>query len=295
VFNGNISNLITPTESSGGGALYIAGTAISIQRTAFSGNLSPAGWGGAIFTNLGNTVLITDTSFNANLAGSLTQAELAGAIYNRANLTIWRSAFINNSAVQGDGGALVVDKGSTTTVVNTTFTANTAPTGFGGAIMITNTQTGGPASSLIARNVTLSTNVAKPPSNHGGIFVGAGHSANVANSIIDGSISGNCVGTVTSGDYNLDSGTDCNFNQPHDIHNGNANLDAPSFNGGPLTLLLTQKLLAGSDAIDAGSNTIFNDALVNKEDQRGESRPKDGDGNGVATCNIGAYESDTLA
>ena len=294
VFNGNITNLITPTNS-GGGAVYFAGTQASLARTAFSGNLSPNGWGGAVYAAINATVLITDTSFNANLAGTPTQSEMAGAIYSQANLNVWRSAFINNIAVQGDGGALVVDKGSTATIANTSFMANTAPLGFGGAIVVTNTQAGGPASSLIAKNVTLWTNAAKPPSDHGGgIFVGPGHSASVGNTIFDGNISGNCTGTVTSLGHNLDSGTGCNLTQTGDIQNGSANLDTPGFNGGPITSLLTQKLLSGSDAIDAGDNAVCNAAPVNKEDQRGDVRPKDGDANGSAVCDIGAYESDTM-
>ena len=95
----------------------------------------------------------------------------------------------------------------------------------------------------------------------------------------------NCVGAITSGGHNLDSGSTCQLGQEGDLSNVDPLLGELTDNGGNTR---TQALLNGSPAIDTGSSTIFLPI-----DQRGVQRPVDGDGDGVAISDIGAYQYDT--
>lgn len=60
-------------------------------------------------------------------------------------------------------------------------------------------------------------------------------------------------------------------------------------NGGPTW---THALLPGSVAIDAGDADACAAAPIAGLDQRGHLRPQDGDGDGEAACDVGAYEAD---
>jgi hypothetical protein len=96
----------------------------------------------------------------------------------------------------------------------------------------------------------------------------------------------NCTGrgAVASLGHNLvRSSNECGYNSDlGDIFATNSMLGPLSDNGGPT---LTHALLIGSPAIDAGDEADF--PLT---DQRGFSRPVDGNSDGISICDIGAYE-----
>jgi predicted outer membrane repeat protein len=289
-------NLVTGTGSDdkapkGGGAIYNdADATLKLVRTALSGNLTPTSSGGAIYNNISATAVISQTSFNGNIAASPGNTTAGGAIYNGGgSLTLLQDTFLNNAVVLGDGGAIANDRHGSATIANSSFTANAAASGNGGAINNTNTQPGGPASSVVAKNVTFSSNAAINSSGHGGaIFNAQGHSLTLGNTIVDNSVGDNCTGTISSLGHNLDSANTCGLGAGGDLTNANPQLDMPAFNGGPLVSLLTQKLKPGSAAIDAGDPAICAADPLNNIDQRGEARPK-----GPA-CDIGSFESDPL-
>jgi len=116
--------------------------------------------------------------------------------------------------------------------------------------------------SAILRSVTLAANNAGIGAN-----LRSTGTLTVVNSIISNPVGGpSCAGTVTSGGYNIDSGTSCGFAQVGDQQSVNPQLGLLQDNGGPTA---THAPAQTSPAIDQGSSGGLT------TDQRGLVRPSD--------------------
>jgi len=179
--------------------------------------------------------------------------------------------------------------GAALTVVNSTISGNRT-NGHGAGILHL-------SEGLVSlNNVTIVNNVADADGNGtgdgGGIYHddSFGGTLNVQNTLIanntDPTSDPDCFGTLTSQGYNLikTASAGCNIvgDTTGNITGQDALLGSLANNGGPTE---THALLPGGPAIDAG-----NDATCEATDQRGEPRPADGNQDGTAICDIGAYE-----
>jgi CSLREA domain-containing protein len=209
-------------------------------------------------------------------------------IYNHGgNLTLERVALSGNVASHIGGGIYNAQMG-TLTVVNSTVSGNTIisdddPLSGGGGIFNKGSLTLN--SSTISGNTVISDDGA--PSVGGGIVNYFG-TTNLHNTIIAGNNAASardCYGTLFSQGYNLIQDTlGCTIhgNTTGNIIGQDPLLGPLQDNGGGT---LTQALLSGSPAIDAGEN-----AACPLTDQRGEPRPMDGDANSSFVCDMGAFE-----
>jgi hypothetical protein len=95
--------------------------------------------------------------------------------------------------------------------------------------------------------------------------------------------------TITSAGNHLATDASCALGAPTDLVTGAPGL-APLLDANGYVWL--SRLLAGSPAIDAGDGPWdpATDAGCGPVDEAGTARPEDGNGDGIAVCDIGAHE-----
>lgn len=281
----------TPTGASGtnGGGLRVtsAGAQVLVDHVRLSG--SEAGNGGGI-SNAG-TLEILDSDIYRNKATGL-----GAAVYNSGDLTIRRSSLRAVRDASGHAEAVYSTQGSTLVVENTLID--------GAPDIVDPTPTGGiyadrPAQ-LTLRNSTLFgfSDVALDVVADGATHVRA------FNSILAHSGDTDCrVGLIAGPapdilfEYDLAEKSEClGFDGAGNVHNTDPVLELLTSSQG--SVVIARRQFFGSPAIDRG---VPPDALGGdparqclSTDQRSTMRPLDGDADGQARCDIGAYEASTL-
>lgn len=264
-------NSISVINNTGAGGIANVGSATSrltVMNSLIKDNSSSTNGGGIRSDGTQNIADIRNSTISSN------QAALAGGgVFNFGIMTLIGNTIENNNARTGGG---VHHFGGQISMSNATISGNTVSDNGGGLYN---------RDSATLVNITLSGNSANGQGTGGNIFNDTA-SISIRNTIVTGSdTDGNCFnseGFVSSLGHNLDSGNTCGFTGVGDLTNTNPMLAALQNNGGPT---FTLALLAGSPAIDGGTNSSCPNT-----DQRGYSRPVDGNSDGSPICDIGAYE-----
>ncbi|MEX2142163.1 MAG: choice-of-anchor Q domain-containing protein [Pirellulales bacterium] len=304
---------ISGNRSESRGAITNTGD-LTVQNTVISGNFGSGIWNEGDLT-------VQDSTISRNFGTAVTSGS---GIYNSASgaATILRTMISENaSAVFGGGGGGINNLG-TLSVIDSTISANTAPTGSylsgggiysqSGTVTITNSTISGNSayagggiynngtmtlrSSTVAHNFTVR-GAGNTSSRPGGVANSESGSLTVQNTIIAGNRLGfgfgaltapdvlgvfNSIGNNLIGDATGSSGWTVSDQTGSATNPLDPRVGPLGDNGGPT---MTHALLDGSPAIDAGNNSAAPTA-----DQRGVARPKDGNGDGTATVDIGAFE-----
>jgi CSLREA domain-containing protein len=268
-----------------GAGVRFLGASLVLQSVRVTGNI---GNQGGVDVEQGTLTMVgsrVDHNGGASVGGLMISGNASGTIvdseisantseYDNAGLANFGTLIVTNSTISGnsaadDGGGLIAGSGSTTRLYNVTIANNTADDDNDGN------------------------------GDGGGLYLYAGADFAAYNSLIgdnNGQLHTDCY-SADSIPYSqflfnlLEHTTGCTFSGTVSFNLfGQAPLLAPlAFNGGGS---LTHALQPGSPAIDADDRILCRDDLIQliTTDQRGYARPIDGDGDGQALCDIGAFE-----
>lgn len=262
--------ILSNTADRSGGGIYIGpyGTLPpAIVGNTIAGNVSGSseGGGGGIYVK-DRPVLIQGNVIRANQAIS----NSGGGLYLTGDTTaqVLGNRVTGNSA-KNDGGGVLVRSGGIY-LANNAIQDNTA-VGSGNGISIGNES---------APRIYNNTLVGNRMENGTGIYIGSGSVPTVVNNIIaDYDVGVHCSSPATISFSVLSNTTDLT---PHCISFTNIITD-PRLDDDKIHLAL------GSPAIDAGQSNA-NDAFVPLVDIDGQSRPADGNCDGIKAVDIGAAE-----
>ena len=294
-------------QGSGGAISNQGGGQVTIADSVITGN-SAANFGGGIYYQPNNFsggpfLSITNSTVSNNISNSDNNSTGdGGGIYLSGGgpaATITGSTISGNTANLGEPISFGNGRGGGIwsevlfTMTNSTVSGNTAQRSYGG-IYIYNIN-GGAGAAVNFTNSTIVNN--RTPGRNGGLLFDNSFSnvtVNLRNSIFanntDNGTSpdlGNIFGsTYNSQGYNLirsTTGATITGTTTGNITGVDPKLDKVLRNNGGATL--TYALRPCSAAIDAGDPTTFP-----ATDQRGVSRPQDGNGDGSSRSDIGAFE-----
>jgi CSLREA domain-containing protein len=271
----NITGVTIQNGRNGNGAgIANNGTGtLNVSNCIISDNLDPSGGeGGGIFNTNTGTASVSNCTISGN---TVENGGWGGGISNWGSLTVTDSTISGNTGTGTNYGGGIYNSG-TASVTNSTISGNT--------ISGTNSRGGGIynrfGGTLTVSNSTITDNIAADSG--GGIYISGG-TVNLRNTIVaNQQAGGDCNTAVASTLNDMDSDGTCGVGTTADPI-----LGPLADNGGPTQ---THALLAGSPAIDAGDDATCAAAPVNGVDQRGITRPQDGDSDGTAHCDIGAFE-----
>jgi len=281
--NGGIFNTVATAtlmnirvlDNTGAGGVANVGSArsrLTMTDSLVMGNSSSTSGGGIKNDGSQNLADIRNTTISSNQADSA-----GGGVFNIGVMALIGNTIENNRARSGAG---VDHFGGQLSMNNDTVSGNVASDNGGGLYN---------RDSATLVNVTFNGNTANGQGTGGNIFNDEA-SISIKNTILaNPGGEDNCFnseGFVNSLGHNLESGNTCGFTGTGDLINTDPLLGALQDNGGPT---FTNALQAGSPAIDGGDN-----ADCPKTDQRGSSRPVDGNGDGTVLCDIGAFEFNSI-
>jgi hypothetical protein len=281
-------------ESNGGGLLVqddasISGSALTgnTARETVDDGVAEGSGGGGVWA--AEDLLVLETSIDGNEASSAdpNDSVQGGGILNGfGEATVRRSTISSNELAGGSsrGGAGIAASGSSTTrIENSTLFGNVAngAGSQGGALF----QSPATTTMVLAHSTLAGNSAVSSPAihNNGALILGG--------SILAGGVAG-CggSGTTTANAYNVDFGTTCvGAANDTDLESTNPQLGALAANGGPT---LTMLPIPASPVVDAVPAAACRDPLGAPLaiDQRGLSRPDDGNANGLYDCEAGAVE-----
>lgn len=289
-----LDNAVTATASNGessGGAIYTTANFSSL-RTLYDGNAALATTGGGIggaIALLGamRSNSITESTFRFN--GASPAAPLlgyGGAVYvgcDNCSTQIVRSYLRGNSA--NYGGAVFARRGNAgatdvyISLANSTF-HNSSVLNSGGAVFI------GSGASLSASNSTFY-NGDTSDGAHLGFAPGAEVNYFRANLLAPTYAGAACSGTPT-----ITNATFVGFNLFSDA--SCASLSAGALPNSPLGSVMVDERAGQIGVLRFSGNAVIdsisNGTICEPRDARFQVRPIDGDGDGLAYCDVGAYE-----
>lgn len=249
-----------PVEGRGGGILNVDGI-LTLNRVKIFSN--EADWTGGGVDNTYGTLTLSEVIIAEN------RAAMGGGVNNSRYLLASRSLITANQASTTGGGIDNNSQGQAS-LFNLTLSGNIVTGGDGGGI-------------YTDRPIQLA-NVSIVQNSPNGLVDKVG--VRIVNSLFAQNGVANCAGNRLPDSEGNNLSDDETCGSSGFINVANALIDDLADNDGPT---FTHLLLPGSPAIDAG-----NDASCQHLDQRGAIRPADGNGDGLAVCDIGALELNAI-